>query len=137
MYNDLNPIVAKYQEFLNQCLACENISQYSDLVERWDQEHPGMMHKLNLRTAHGSSEGVWALCLTKEDKKLVENDSAKGDKYVAIICNMPIMVDLCWGAFVVATTNGVDRPSASIEDQTVLNDVTNHIKSIIEQDTSI
>lgn len=136
MYSDINELVEKYQHIIDQCLACPTMSDYSDFVQLIEESSKGRLHKINLKTNHGSNEGIWALALSDYDADAVNNDNSKNDKYIVILCNSPLFWDLSWGSFVVATTDGENRPSAHLDDQHSLSAVNTHIASLITQATS-
>lgn len=135
MYSDINALVEKYQHIIDQCLACPTMSEYSDMVQSIEESSKGRLHKINLKTDHGSNEGIWALALSDSDAASVNNDQSKNDKYIVILCNSPLFWDLGWGSFVVATTEGEYRPSAHLDDQQSLTFINAHVASLIEQAT--
>lgn len=135
MYSDINELVEKYQHIIDQCLACPTMSEYSDLVQSIEETGKGRLHKINLKTDHGSNEGIWALALSDYDADMANNDNSKNDKYIVILCNSPLFWDLSWGSFVVATTEGEHRPSAHLDDQPSLAMVNTHIALLSEQST--
>lgn len=80
--------------------------------------------KLNLiRDDTDSREGIWCVPVTAEDRQKMLNDDSRGDKFRAYLTNIPLpWGGRCWGAEVVGTTCGHDRPIALPADQVPLDD---------------
>lgn len=102
-------------EFANQ-----RIAAIRDCVKRFGNK------KINLiRPDTDIREGIWCVPVTEADNRKMDDDDCSGDKFRVYLANMPLPWDgRCWGAEVIGTTRGADRPVALPEDQTPLDDDT-------------
>lgn len=101
--------------------------------------------KLNLiRPDTPSHEGIWCVPVTADDCRKIDDDGSVDEKFHVYLTNMPLPDDFyavtadsfwqtdeglldalpwggrCWGAEVIGTTRGADRPIALPEDQAPL-----------------
>lgn len=72
--------------------------------------------------ARGNGEGVWAVPASAEDLAIYNDETTRGRKFKAYLCNDPIggWHGRRWGCPVVATTFGENRPVAFEADQAPL-----------------
>jgi hypothetical protein len=99
-------------EFANQ-----RISLAQSLGEKFG------VKKINLVRHEGwpRSEGVWCVPVTEDDNRKLLDDNSSDEKVRVYLANMPLPWNgRCWGAEVIGTTRGRERPIALPEDQTPL-----------------
>lgn len=80
----------------------------NDLIEQFGH------CKVNLVHPDGMNEGIWAVPLTAEDRKLIDDDDSNGDLVKVLLCNQPLgWYGRAWGDEVTAMTQGDCRPIAN------------------------
>ena len=74
--------------------------------------------KVNLVYADGGSEGIWCVPLTADDDRKMSDDHSRGEKVRVYLVNQPLgWGGRTWGAEVIATTRGDQRPDTCPDDQ--------------------
>ena len=75
--------------------------------------------KVNLHHGDGEMEGVWTVPCSQEDQKAMDDDNLQGKAVMVRLANQPLgWGGRTWGALVKATTQGIGRPQAELDDQT-------------------
>lgn len=85
--------------------------------------------KVNLKRPNTDNlEGIWCLPKTPEDLAKIDDDHSRDETFRAYLLNMPLpWSGRTWGSEIVARTQGKQRPTASPDDQAVLDNETHRL----------
>ena len=104
--------------------------EIDQLVKRFGHRTVNLIHNPNSLVRNPfnggpmGNEGIWVIPVDANSAALMDDDLSKGENVRVYLCNdligTPFITwgNLCFGAEVIAITNGENRPFARVEDQT-------------------